>query len=199
MNIIPSQPENPGKSSRGIVCAGDAFLTETVVRPTAHTLRTMRRDPRQSLPDLGSSCDPDGSRRHVRSHSVAGACPKSPDFNRHWLPNGNCPTYRAKEGDSRKARRRNNMPGLSDPKASTIHQHYYPEGGWGWIVLFCALIMDVLASTLPLSSGFFVIEIRNQFGNQTGYIEPGKDHMSKKYFSLNMFHLIKSSSVCCRH
>lgn len=172
MNFAATQAEDPGKCSRRLGCAGDSFLLEADGRPTAYTLRAMRRDPRQSLPDLGSSRNPDGPRRHIRSHSVSGAFPKGPEVNRHLLPNGNCPSHRTREGSNRKLRR-GNIPGLSDPKASTIHQHYYPEGGWGWIVLCCALLMDVLSSTLQLSVGFYVPEIRRRFKLDVQTIQPG--------------------------
>ena len=30
-----------------------------------------------------------------------------------------------------------------NPKSATFRQHYYPEGGWGWVVTFCATIVQV--------------------------------------------------------
>lgn len=185
MNFTLSQKENPGKCSPAMGCAGDSPLVDISGRPTAQTMRAMRKDPRQSLPDLGSTSKPDSPRRHVRSHSVTGAFPKSPDVNRYWLPNGNCHNHRTKEGGSRKARR-TNMPGLSDPKASTIHQHYYPEGGWGWVVLCCALLMDILSSILQLSVGFFVLEIRKRFSLKRESIQPSK-------FCLHFIFAVESS------
>lgn len=185
MNFTPTQIENRRKFSREKGCAGDTPLLGTEVRPAVHKLHAMRRDPRQSLPDLGSSREPEEPRRHVRSHSVIGVFPKSPDVTRHWLPNGNCPSHRTKDGGSRRARR-GNIPGLSDPKASTIHQHYYPEGGWGWIVLCSALFMDVLSSTLQLSAGFYAPEIRRRFKLDSQSIQPSKYCYYITFFDLKL-------------
>ncbi len=30
-----------------------------------------------------------------------------------------------------------------------IFQHYYPEGGWGYLVLFCAVLVQILAPGTP--------------------------------------------------
>ena len=30
-----------------------------------------------------------------------------------------------------------------NPKSATFRQHYYPEGGWGRVVTFCATIVQV--------------------------------------------------------
>ena len=30
-----------------------------------------------------------------------------------------------------------------NPKSATFRQHYYPEGGWGWVIIFCATVVQV--------------------------------------------------------
>ncbi|GFT65775.1 hypothetical protein NPIL_106841 [Nephila pilipes] len=137
----------------------------------------------------------DGSRRQYRSQSVASSDPRSPYFTHYFLRSSRkhrnfrrspsvacvpqyddvcCPLRNLKEERKKKS----NIPGLNlllspnDPKAATIHQNYYPEGGWGWVVLCCALIFDVIISTLHVSAGFFILEIRNQFLKGEDSIEP---------------------------
>ncbi|XP_054721243.1 monocarboxylate transporter 2-like [Uloborus diversus] len=137
------------------------------------------------------------SRKQFRSQSVASSDPRSPYFTNYWLnsaknhinrsPSVACvPQYDAsstelrnfREGERKKRGRKGNIPGLnltlspSDPKASTIHQHYYPEGGWGWIVMCCALIFNIVASAMQISVGFLVLEIRNQFLQGKNSLEP---------------------------
>ncbi|XP_013775018.1 monocarboxylate transporter 10-like [Limulus polyphemus] len=61
------------------------------------------------------------------------------------------------------------IPGLNlylspdDPKAVTIRQHYYPEGGWGWVVCGCAIVIQALSIGLLFSYGIFLYQIRKQF------------------------------------
>ncbi|GIY40362.1 monocarboxylate transporter 10 [Caerostris darwini] len=137
----------------------------------------------------------DVSRRQYRSQSVASSDPRSPYFTHYMLrsskthrnlrrsPSVACvPHYDDACSRPRNIRedrkKKSNIPGLNlllspnDPKAATIHQNYYPEGGWGWVVLCCALIFDVILSTLHLSVGFFILEIRKQFLKGQDSIEP---------------------------
>ncbi|XP_013774627.1 monocarboxylate transporter 10-like [Limulus polyphemus] len=51
-----------------------------------------------------------------------------------------------------------------DPKNSTIRQHYYPEGGWGWVVCACAVFVHGLTTGVQLSYGMFYVEVLRMFG-----------------------------------
>ena len=44
-------------------------------------------------------------------------------------------------------------------KAATIRQHYYPEGGWGYIILCCASLVNILAHGLQLSFSVMLVAI----------------------------------------
>ncbi|KAJ3627505.1 hypothetical protein MTP99_014879 [Tenebrio molitor] len=46
----------------------------------------------------------------------------------------------------------------------TLKQHYYPEGGWGWVVLVAAVLVHVLSHGLITSAGLFYVEILRKFG-----------------------------------
>ncbi|XP_013786839.1 monocarboxylate transporter 10-like [Limulus polyphemus] len=59
-----------------------------------------------------------------------------------------------------------------DPKTSTIRQHYYPEGGWGWVICVCAFFVHFLTSGLQLSYGVLYLKIVKTFGkaHETAWI-----------------------------
>jgi len=50
-------------------------------------------------------------------------------------------------------------------KNATIRQHYYPEGGWGYIVLTVALAVNILAHGLQLSFGVTLLAIQRRWGS----------------------------------
>ena len=41
--------------------------------------------------------------------------------------------------------------GRSDVQNSAMRQHYYPEGGWGWVVVACTFLCNLLTTGLLLS------------------------------------------------
>ncbi|KAG8225690.1 hypothetical protein J437_LFUL001722, partial [Ladona fulva] len=51
-----------------------------------------------------------------------------------------------------------------DVKTSTIRQHYYPEGGWGWIVCGCGFLVHLLTTGLQFSYGVLYLEVVKRFG-----------------------------------
>ncbi|XP_069174830.1 monocarboxylate transporter 12 isoform X2 [Procambarus clarkii] len=51
-----------------------------------------------------------------------------------------------------------------DPdKKETIGRHYYPEGGWGWVVLFMALLIHMASHGLHQAAGIILLHILKQF------------------------------------
>jgi hypothetical protein len=44
-----------------------------------------------------------------------------------------------------------------DVDTSTIRQHYYPEGGWGWIVCGVCFLAHLLTSGLQLGFGLLYL------------------------------------------
>ena len=50
-----------------------------------------------------------------------------------------------------------------NPKSATFRQHYYPEGGWGWIIAACAVLVQILTSGLQMSFGILYIHILRSF------------------------------------
>lgn len=62
-------------------------------------------------------------------------------------------------------------------KASTIRQHYYPEGGYGFVVLAVASLVHALTFGLQMSYGVLVMHVREKF------FDPDDDVDLGKYFS----------------
>lgn len=52
---------------------------------------------------------------------------------------------------------------LDPRKVATLSRHYYPEGGWGWVVLGCCVIVHVLNHGLQLSFGMLIVPINLRF------------------------------------
>ena len=59
-------------------------------------------------------------------------------------------------------------------KAATIRQHYYPEGGWGYIVLLSAFLVNILAHGLQLSFGVLLLAIQRRWGSQVSPVAASK-------------------------
>nr|XP_012147927.1 PREDICTED: uncharacterized protein LOC100879352 isoform X2 [Megachile rotundata] len=54
----------------------------------------------------------------------------------------------------------------------TLKQHYYPEGGWGWIVVFTGVLVQVLSHGIHGSNGIILQQVAYKFGNHV-YLESG--------------------------
>lgn len=61
--------------------------------------------------------------------------------------------------------RHHSSGGASSNSSNTITQHYYPEGGWGHVVLFTCTICHILTCGLQLSFGILLQAILEKFGN----------------------------------
>lgn len=46
---------------------------------------------------------------------------------------------------------------------STIRQHYYPEGGWGWVVVACSVLVQILCHGLHGATGVWLQVVLGQF------------------------------------
>lgn len=46
---------------------------------------------------------------------------------------------------------------------TAVRTHFYPEGGWGWIVCACAFLAHVTTSGAQLSAGALHIVVANKF------------------------------------
>lgn len=74
----------------------------------------------------------------------------------------------------------NEIPGINmilspdDPIIRTINQHYYPESGWGLIIVFCASMMFILTAGLNPAVGFIVIDMVQVYRPEEGIVIAGK-------------------------
>ncbi|KAL6447536.1 hypothetical protein ACFW04_000030 [Cataglyphis niger] len=55
----------------------------------------------------------------------------------------------------------------------TLKQHYYPEGGWGWVILLVSLLVQILSHGAHGAVGVFLQQVTVKFGShvhlQAGY------------------------------
>ncbi|XP_071629567.1 uncharacterized protein [Temnothorax longispinosus] len=47
----------------------------------------------------------------------------------------------------------------------TLRQHYYPEGGWGWVVLLVGLLVQILSHGAHGAAGIFLQQVEVRFGH----------------------------------
>jgi len=71
------------------------------------------------------------------------------------------------------------------PRTTT---HYYPEGGWGWIVCACAFLAHVTTSGAQLSAGALNIVLSSKF--------EGVSHVHRKSFCLTFVSRLQSPTIC---
>lgn len=57
----------------------------------------------------------------------------------------------------------------------TLKQHYYPEGGWGWVVVFVGVLVQLLSHGLHVASGVLVGEVVRRFGD--GVVIPAGEYV----------------------
>lgn len=70
-----------------------------------------------------------------------------------------------------------------------LRRHYYPEAGWGWVVVACACLVHLLNHGLQLSYGALDADVVHKF-RDAAYIGTGQPH--------NLFSLLCRRSVCNR-
>jgi len=73
------------------------------------------------------------------------------------------------------------MGGLRRLDQSAVRTHFYPEGGWGWIVCACAFLAHVTTSGAQLSAGALHIVLSNKFQDSSA-------HRKSTLFSLINLH-----------
>ncbi|KAK0170214.1 hypothetical protein PV328_010802 [Microctonus aethiopoides] len=54
----------------------------------------------------------------------------------------------------------------------TLKQHYYPEGGWGWIILVVCIFIQILSHGTHGAVGVFVIHVATKFNTEV-YLQAG--------------------------
>jgi hypothetical protein len=81
-----------------------------------------------------------------------------------------------------------NIPGINmilpanDPSVRTIKQHYYPEGGWGWVIVSLASFVHFLTAGISSPAmSLLILEIMNTFAPESGLVAAGK---------INLFSLV---------
>jgi hypothetical protein len=55
-------------------------------------------------------------------------------------------------------------------KKATIWTHYYPEGGWGWVVLVVATLVQMLNHGLQLSFGVLLLAVAQKYPTDEWFV-----------------------------
>ncbi|XP_023224834.1 monocarboxylate transporter 10-like [Centruroides sculpturatus] len=114
-------------------------------------------------------------KRYFRSKSVASNDPQSPYYTnpgkstgiRVRSPSVACVPYY----DEECRLKHQGSLAVDETKTSTIKQHYYPEGGWGWVVCVCAVLIHMLSTGLHSAFGFFLLEILKKFKKDSDVVQ----------------------------
>ena len=56
----------------------------------------------------------------------------------------------------------------SHGKSATFRQHYYPEGGWGWVICFCCFLVNIFTTGLQLSFSILYLKILQHCESEVG-------------------------------
>ena len=66
-------------------------------------------------------------------------------------------------------------------KQATIKQHYYPEGGWGWVVVLTAFLVQVVSHGFQMSFGVILVLLTRRWGDEATE-KSGKNRSTFSYF-----------------
>ena len=54
----------------------------------------------------------------------------------------------------------------------TLKQHYYPEGGWGWVIILVCVLANIIAYGMQMSLAFLFINSSSQYSVQRQNWDP---------------------------
>ena len=74
---------------------------------------------------------------------------------------------------------------LRKRRIANIFQHYYPEGGWGYVILLCGFLVQIFTHGLQLSFGIFLPIICHRF-RISDPVQIGKLECVNKYILLDI-------------
>jgi hypothetical protein len=55
------------------------------------------------------------------------------------------------------------LAGIGAQKLDTIFRHYYPESGFGWIIVTVAILIAIITHGFQLSAILFLMPAQNRF------------------------------------
>ena len=74
------------------------------------------------------------------------------------------PLYRSRSLPHLPSRGRGQQKVVDVRQLLTLKQHYYPEGGWGWVVVVVGVLVQLLSHGMHVASGVLVGETVRRFG-----------------------------------
>jgi len=89
---------------------------------------------------------------------------------------------------------------LKRREMSHLFQWYYPEGGWGWVILFCAVLSMSFAFGLQWSFTYSLgTHLRKRFHvyhDSDNSTEGSREHVGTYEIGNYHFHLICLKKIC---
>ena len=82
----------------------------------------------------------------------------------------------------------------SHGRSATFRQHYYPEGGWGWVICFCCFLVNIFTTGLQLSFSILYLKILQHCESEVG----PEDKISIGKYLLNTSQRVSMEGVFIR-
>ena len=74
---------------------------------------------------------------------------------------------------------------IRNPKnLRTLKQHYYPEGGWGWVILLVTLCVQIISHGLQIALAMYVMAVPKSSVISRRLLNASFDQSGKKIFFL---------------
>lgn len=68
------------------------------------------------------------------------------------------------------------ITGQAALKASTLRRHYYPEGDWGWVIVFVGMLSIILNHGVQISGPLYLLPAGERF-KQSAVNSTGEWHI----------------------
>uniref|UniRef100_T1JMV0 Monocarboxylate transporter n=1 Tax=Strigamia maritima TaxID=126957 RepID=T1JMV0_STRMM len=128
---------------------------------------------RGGLPDFAMLPDGSIASDDTNPRGPSAPCPHHAPFSRHESSQSalSCQSSTTTGSGLQPTSPRRNAHMINTPvhearASATIRQHYYPEGGWGWLITACVFMVHVLTTGMQLSYGILLVEIVRHFGSE---------------------------------
>lgn len=77
----------------------------------------------------------------------------------------------------------------------TLKQHYYPEGGWGWVIVLVTLAVQIISHGLQFSLAMFVMSVPKSSVISRRLLNDQVDQQTGKLFNFSKISIYRISFV----